>query len=82
MSNNIDALNDHLFNQLTRLNSGITGDELKTEIERSKAVTQIASEIFKGAKLQLDAASIVAKGAVAKNDITMFTNRQIENHES
>ena len=81
MSNNIDTLNDHLFNQLNRLNSGLAGEALKAEIERSKAISTIACEIFKGAKLQLDAAAIVAKGAVAKNDITMFNNRQIENHE-
>ena len=81
MSNNIDSLNDHLFNQLARLNSGLTGDDLKIEIERSKAVSTIACEIFKGAKLQLDAAAIVAKGSVMKGDITMFSNHQIENHE-
>ncbi|MBJ6971805.1 hypothetical protein JG635_09345 [Vibrio cholerae] len=56
MKNKISDLNNHLFSQLERLSDeDLKGDELKEEIERSKAVKAIAQEIISGGKLALEA---------------------------
>ena len=56
MKNKLSDLNNHLFAQLERLsNEDLKGDELKEEIERSKAVKAIAQEIISGGKLALEA---------------------------
>lgn len=56
MKNKLTDLNNHLFAQLERLNDeDLKGDELKEEIERSKAVTGVSKEIVSNARLALDA---------------------------
>lgn len=56
MKNKLTDLNDHLFAQLERLNDeDLTGDDLKEEIERSKAITGVSKEIVGNARLVLDA---------------------------
>ncbi|EOW9496651.1 hypothetical protein ACOCGS_001134 [Vibrio cholerae] len=56
MKNKLSDLNNHLFSQLERLSDeDLKGDDLKEEIERSKAVKAIAQEIISGVKLALDA---------------------------
>ncbi len=56
MSNTLGELNNHLFAQLERLSDGdLKGDELKEEINRSKAVTQIATQIINNGSLVLEA---------------------------
>ncbi|WP_096269379.1 hypothetical protein [Paucisalibacillus globulus] len=55
MKNTLGDLNNHLFAQLERLNDeDIKGEDLKEEIERSKAVTGIAKNIIDTGKLVLD----------------------------
>ena len=52
----LSALNNLLFEQLEAVtNPDLKGDELKQEIERSKAVAGIASQVVQGAKIELDA---------------------------
>lgn len=54
--NKLTDLNDHLFEQLERLNDNdLKGDKLVAEIDRSKAMAGIASQIIGNAKLVLDA---------------------------
>lgn len=56
MKNKLVDLNNHLFAQMERLSSeDITEENLKKEIERSKAVANIANSIINNGKLALEA---------------------------
>ena len=56
MKNKLVDLNNHLFAQLEKLSDDeLTGDKLKEEIDRSKAVSAISSQIIANGKLALDA---------------------------
>lgn len=56
MQNKLTDLNNHLFAQLERLSDEeATGDKLNEEIERSKAMGQVANNIITNAKLVLEA---------------------------
>ena len=56
MRNTLGDLNNHLFMQLERLNDeDVKGEQLTEEIERSKAITNIAKEIIANGTLVLQA---------------------------
>jgi hypothetical protein len=56
MKNTLGDLNNHLFAQIERLgDEDLKGDKLTEEIERAKAVTQVATQIISNGKLMLDA---------------------------
>lgn len=56
MKNKLADLHNHLFAQLERLgDEDLKGDELKDEINRSKALTSVAREIVSNGRLALDA---------------------------
>ena len=59
--NTSSHLNNHLFEQLERLNDDeMGGEDLKEEIERSKAMANISRVIIDNAKLSLDARKLRA----------------------
>ncbi len=56
MQNKLMDLNNHLFSQLERLNDeGLTEETMSKELQRSKAITEIAKPIIANAQLILDA---------------------------
>lgn len=58
-SNNLQDLNDMLFNQLVRLdNENLTSDELKIEQERAKAMVNVGTVIVNNANTVLKAEQI------------------------
>jgi hypothetical protein len=68
--NKISDLNDHLFAQLERLNDEeITSEDLDKEVNKAKAISQVASQIIKANKLTIDAMRLVANGTVSLNEM-------------
>jgi hypothetical protein len=57
MKNKLSNLNDHLFEQIERLNDDdLKGDDLTREINRTKAMCNVAVQIISAGRLALDAA--------------------------
>lgn len=55
--NTLLDLNDHLFAEMERLgNESMTPEELEREIERSKAISDVAQQIIENANVVLKAA--------------------------
>lgn len=53
-------LNEYLFNELDALtNDDLKGEDLNAEIERSKAIVQIAGRIAGNAAIQIQAAKVM-----------------------
>lgn len=55
MKNKLIDLNNHLFEQLERINDDeLSKDELEIEIKRSKAIEGLTTNIIENARLALD----------------------------
>ena len=63
-NNNLSALNDQLFAALRSLNTEISGDDLKDEIAKAKAVADIGKVIVDNNKTALEAIKMVQDGKV------------------
>lgn len=60
MKNKIDDVRDHLFAQLERLgDESLEGDALRNEIQRAKAVREVADSIIGSAKAETDRMRLV-----------------------
>jgi hypothetical protein len=70
MRNKLTDLNDHLFEQLERLNSDeLKGKELEEEIKRAKAMSQVATQIVNGHKTIVDAMRVASGKGIDKERI-------------
>ena len=59
MKNKLSDLNNHLFEQLDRLNDDeLTGEDLQEEITRTRAITNIATKIIDNGTLVLQAQKV------------------------
>ncbi len=67
MKNKLVDLNNHLFAQMERLSDeDITHDKMKEEIDRSKAITNLAAQMIANARLVLDAQVKINDGLIKK----------------
>jgi hypothetical protein len=75
MKNKIQDLNNHLFEQLERLNDEtLTGDALISEIHRAGAMTGIASQLVQTHKVMIEAMKL-SKGSYSKEEVLqVFSN--------
>lgn len=68
MKNKVTHLRDHMFAALERLgNEGLTPEQLKSEIERSKAISNLGHVIVESAKAQTMAARFTGEIEDVKN---------------
>lgn len=62
MKNTLADLNNHLFEQMERLNDDdLNNEELDKEIKRAKAMTDVSSQIIENAALGLSAEKLRAE---------------------
>jgi len=63
MKNKLTDLNDHLFAQLERLgDEGLSSENLEQEINRSKAIANVADRVIHNAALVLKAQIAMGSG--------------------
>lgn len=60
VNNRLSDLNKHLFDQLDRLSGDLSDDQIKIEVERAEAISDIASQITNNANVMLKAAKLYA----------------------
>lgn len=71
MQNTLGDLNNHLFAQLERLGEEkLTGEDLKNEILRAKAISDVASKIIDNANTVLDAKKLQAE-TLGRSNVTI-----------
>jgi hypothetical protein len=81
MKNDLTSLNDYLFEQLERLNDDEqieTSEKFEKEVNRSKAITDVAKTIIDNAKIILDAQKFVSEDGRIKElpKILLTTNEK------
>lgn len=72
MNNDLDSLNNYLFEELERLNDDeeLQNDEkLNKELKRAKAIAGISSSIVNNAKVILDAKKYADEMGINNNDV-------------
>jgi len=63
--NRLGDLNDHLFEEIERLNDDdLKGNNLAEEITRAKAIANVATQIIANGRLALNAMSAVNDGLI------------------
>lgn len=68
--NKLIDLNDHLFEQLERLNDDdLTDERLGQEVKRATSMSNIAKQIIDSGRLAFDAKKAVLDGQVHEHDV-------------
>jgi hypothetical protein len=79
MKNKLIDLNNHLFAQIERLSDeDLKGDDLTQEINRSKAISNVAVQIIDNARLALSAHKAINDGLI-KSAPEMLGMKEPEN---
>lgn len=72
VKNSLEDLNNHLFEQLERLNDNdLTPEQIDQEIKRSNGMTAIAETIIRNGRLALDASEFIAEYGVGRDAIML-----------
>ena len=71
MKNDLNSLNNYLFEQLERLNDDeeLQEDNLDRELKRAKAITGISTAIVNNAKLVLEAKKYADEFGLNENEV-------------
>ncbi len=74
MRNKLIDLNNHLFEALERLNDlDLSLEQLKTEIERSKAMVNVAKPIIQNSRTMINAAKLLkSNGSDYESNATVY----------
>lgn len=73
MRNKMTDLDNHLFEQLERLKDpDLSEDDFKKEIQRSKGMVEVASQIIESRKMQLDFVKLVGSGRIENDFINQL----------
>ena len=79
MKNNLNALNNYLFEELERLNDDETLDKeeyLDRELKRAKGITEVSNQIVQNAKIILDAKKHADSFGYKLNTFYQLDNRE------
>ena len=72
MNNNLNSLNNYLFEQLERLNDDeeLQKDgQLEKELKRAKAISEVSTAIVNNAKLVLEAKKYADEFGINENEV-------------
>ena len=73
MRNKLEDLNNHLFEEIKRLNDEDLDDEqLAKEVKRADAMAKLATQIVNNAKTQVDAVKVVMEYTGDKRDLQLI----------
>ncbi|MCI6350170.1 MAG: hypothetical protein MR779_04625 [Tenericutes bacterium] len=78
MKNNLNEVNNYLFEQLERLNEDDIlkeGDNFKKEIQRSKAISSLCSTIVSNANLILNAKKYADELGLKENEVLKLEDK-------
>ncbi|CAB5549837.1 MULTISPECIES: hypothetical protein [Citrobacter] len=65
MKNSLEDLNNHLFAQIERLGEeDLKEEKLQLELNRTKAITSVATQIIQNGKLALEVQKALGEGRV------------------
>lgn len=68
--NKLSDLNNHLFEQLERLNDEeLSNEDLEKEIKRQRSMSEVATNIIEINRISMDAMKLIAKGDISVNEL-------------
>jgi len=78
MKTSLKDLNEHLFEQLERLNNpDLSKEELDREINRAKAISAVSKSVVSSASIVLRAVELQSEGAVMPEQVPdMLTDKR------